>query len=107
MTKPTDVELPSDDDATVLADKKDWAVQKLKEMTVEEKIRLLDSLVLKVEREEKKEDFDHKAAFYTLKSVTGLCFDVIDALATELEKERKLLDQMALSTILKKALNPT
>lgn len=101
---------PTDNKSSFLPElteqQKQDAISKIKNMSLKEKLSLVDSIVTLTERNEKTgAPFDYKTGYTALKSAVSLSFDIIEELSLDLEKERKALDQLSLSVILKKALN--
>lgn len=115
MSNPTDEKsattsnVPSLPELELTEEQKAEALAKIRNMSMKEKLNLIDSIYTIVESNHKAdpESYNYKVGFKALQSALALSFDVIDELSLSLEKERKALDQLSLSVILKKALSPT
>lgn len=110
MSNQTDNKLPTVEKIPELTDQeKEDYLSKIKNMSMKEKLSLIDSIWAIVESNQKSdpENYNYRAGFKALQSALSLSFDVIDEISFSLEKERKALDQLSLSVILKKALSPT
>jgi len=110
MSNQTDNKLSKVEAIPELTDQeKEDALSKIKNMSLKEKLSLIDSIWAIVESNQKAdpENYNYKVGFKALQSALALSFDVIDEISLSLEKERKALDQLSLSVILKKALSPT